>query len=69
VERLSAALIFDRSFEVLLLGLGGAVLAVVLLRNVRKRAQVMRAGWPWALLEGALALAWPRWPSICRPPS
>jgi cyclic-di-AMP phosphodiesterase PgpH len=54
---LSAALIFDRSFELLLLGLGGSVLAVVLLRNVRKRSQVMRAGLAVGLLEGVMALA------------
>lgn len=54
---LSAALIFDRNFELLLLGLGGSVLAVVLLRNVRKRAQVMRAGLGVGLLEGVMALA------------
>jgi cyclic-di-AMP phosphodiesterase PgpH len=54
---LSAALIFDRSFELLLLGLGGSVLAVVLLRNVRKRSQVMRAGLAVGLVEGLMALA------------
>jgi cyclic-di-AMP phosphodiesterase PgpH len=54
---LSAALIFDRNFELLLLGLGGSVLAVVLLRNVRKRAQVMRAGLAVGLLKGLMALA------------
>lgn len=54
---LSAALIFDRSFEVLLLGLGGSVMAVVLLRNVRKRSQVMRSGLAVGLLKGVMALA------------
>ena len=54
---LSAALVFDRSFELLLLGLGGSALAVVLLRNVRKRSQVMRAGLAVGLLEGVMALA------------
>ncbi len=54
---LSAALVFDHSFELLLLGLGGSVLAVVVLRNVRKRSQVMRAGLAVGLLEGVLALA------------
>ena len=54
---LSAALIFDRNFEFLLLGLGGSVMAVVLLRGVRKRAQVMRAGIAVGLLEGVMALA------------
>jgi cyclic-di-AMP phosphodiesterase PgpH len=54
---LSAALIFDRSFELLLLGLGGSVLAVVLLQNVRKRSQVMRAGFAVGLLAGVMALA------------
>lgn len=54
---LSTALVFDRSFELLLLGLGGSALAVVLLRNVRKRSQAMRAGLAIGLLEGVLALA------------
>lgn len=54
---LSAALIFDRNFELLLLGMGGSVLAVVLLRNVRKRSQVMRAGLAVGLLKGLMALA------------
>ena len=54
---LSSALIFGRSFELLLLGLGGSVLAVALLRNVRKRSQVVRAGVAVGLFEGALALA------------
>ena len=54
---LSAALIFDRSFELMLLGLGGSVMAVMLLRNVRKRSQVMRAGLAVGLLEGLMALA------------
>jgi len=54
---LSAALTFDRSFELLLLGLGESVLAVALLRNVRKRSQVMRAGVAVGLLEGVLAAA------------
>ena len=54
---LSASLIFDRSFELLLLGLGGSVVAVLLLRNVRKRSQVMRAGLAVGLLEGLMALA------------
>lgn len=53
---LAAALVFDRSLEMLLLGLGGAVLTVLLLRNVRKRSQVMRVGFVVGLLEGALAL-------------
>ncbi len=53
---LSAALVFDRSFELLLLGLGGSVLTVVLLRNVRKRSQVMRSGLAAGLLEGGMAL-------------
>jgi cyclic-di-AMP phosphodiesterase PgpH len=54
---LSAALIFDRNFELLLLGLGGSVVAVVLLRAVRKRSQVMRAGLAVGLLKGLMALA------------
>ena len=54
---LSSALIFGRSFELLLLGLGGSVLAAALLRNVRKRSQVVRAGVAVGLFEGALALA------------
>lgn len=54
---LATALVFGRSLELLLLGLGGAVLAVRLLRNVRKRAQVMRVGLVVGLLNGALALA------------
>ena len=54
---LSAALIFDRNFELLLLGLGGSVLAVVMLRSVRKRSQVMRAGLGVGLLKGLMALA------------
>jgi cyclic-di-AMP phosphodiesterase PgpH len=54
---LSAALIFGRSFEVLLLGLGSSVVAVVLLRNARKRSQVMRAGLAVGLIEGLMALA------------
>lgn len=54
---LSSALIFGRSFELLLLGLGGSVLAVAVLRNVRKRSQVMRAGLFVGLLKGVLALA------------
>ena len=54
---LSAALMFDRNFELLLLGLGGSVMAVVLLRNVRKRSQVMRAGLGVGLLKGLMALA------------
>ncbi len=54
---LSAALIFDRNFELLLLGLGGSVVAVLLLRNVRKRSQVMRAGMAVGLLKGLMALA------------
>jgi len=54
---LSAALIFDRNFEILLLGLGGSVIAVLLLRNVRKRSQVMRAGLAVGLLNGLMALA------------
>ncbi len=54
---LATALIFDRSFELLLLGVGGSVLAVALLRNVRKRSQVMRTGLAVGLLEGVVALA------------
>ena len=54
---LTAALIFDRNFEMLLLGLGGSVLAVALLRKVRKRSQVMRAGLAVGLLTGLMALA------------
>lgn len=54
---LSASLIFNRNFELLLLGLGGSVLAVVLLQNVRKRSQVMRAGLAVGLLKGLMALA------------
>ncbi len=54
---LSTALIFGRSFELLLLGLGGTVLAAIFLTNVRKRSQVMRAGLFVGLLAGALALA------------
>ena len=53
---LAAALAFDRSFELLLLGLGGATLAALLLQNVRKRAQVMRAGLAAGALASALAL-------------
>lgn len=54
---LVAALVFERNLELLLLGLGGSVLAVLLLRNVRKRSQVMRAGLVVGLLKGGLALA------------
>lgn len=54
---LASALIFGRSFELLLLGLGGAVLVVVMMRRVRKRSQVMRAGLAVGLLKGALALS------------
>ncbi len=54
---LSAALVFGRSYELLLLGLGGSALAAWLLRNVRKRAQVMRAGLVVGLFAGMLALA------------
>jgi len=54
---LSAALIFDRNFEILLLGLGGSVMAVMLLRDVRKRSQVMRAGLMVGLLNVLMALA------------
>ncbi len=54
---LAAAMVFGRSLEMLLLGLGGAVVAALLLRNVRKRSQVMRAGLAVGLLKGALALA------------
>ena len=53
---LAAALAFGRSFELLWLGLGSAVLAALLLRNVRKRAQVMRAGLAAGALASALAL-------------
>ena len=53
---LASALVFGHSFEMLVLGLGGALVAVLLLRNVRKRPQVMRAGLAVGLLEGALAL-------------
>lgn len=52
----SAALIFDRSFELLLLGLGGSTLAALMLHHVRKRSQVMRAGLALGLFEVALAL-------------
>ncbi len=54
---LSAALIFDRNFEILLLGLGGSVMAVLMLRDVRKRSQVMRAGLMVGLLNVLMALA------------
>ena len=54
---LVSALIFGHNFEILLLGLGGALVAVLLLRNVRKRSQVMRAGLAVGLLKGLLALA------------
>ena len=54
---LSAALMFDRNFELMLLGLGGSVMAVVLLRGVRKRSQAMRAGFAVGLLKGLMALA------------
>lgn len=55
---LSSALIFERSFELLLLGLSGAVMATVMLRgNVRKRSQVMRAGLAVGLVESVMALA------------
>lgn len=53
---LVAALIFGRSFDLLLLGLAESVAAVVLLRNVRKRSQVMRAGAGTGLVAAALAL-------------
>lgn len=53
----AAALIFDHNFELLLLGMGGSVLAVILLRGTRKRAQVMRAGLVVGLLKGLVALA------------
>lgn len=52
----STALIFDRSFELLLLGLGSSTLAALMLRHVRKRAQVMRAGLALGGFEVVLAL-------------
>lgn len=52
----STALIFDRSFELLLLGLGGSTLVAMMLRHVRKRSQVMRAGLALGVFEIALAL-------------
>lgn len=54
---LATALIFDRSFELLLLGLGGSVLAVVTLRNVRRRAQIMRAGLAVGLIGALVSVA------------
>ncbi len=54
---LSASLIFDRSFEFLLLGLSSTVIAVALLRNVRKRSQVMRTGLAIGGVEVVMALA------------
>jgi hypothetical protein len=54
---LSTAMVFDRDFEVLLMGLGGAALAVALLQGVRKRSQVMRAGFCVGVLQGLIALS------------
>ena len=54
---LASALVFDTSFVVLLLGLGGSVTAVLLMRNVRKRSQVLRAGLAVGLVNALLALA------------
>ncbi len=54
---LSAALVFDRSFELLMLGLSGSTLAVLLMLNVRKRSQVMRTGLAVGALEAGMALA------------
>lgn len=53
---LSSAMIFGRSFELLVLGLGGSALTALLMRNVRKRSQVMRAGLVVGLLGGGIAL-------------
>jgi hypothetical protein len=64
---LSAALVFDRNFELLLTGLGVSALAVVWLRGARKRSQVVRAGLAVGLLEALMALAlaalYQQWPS------
>ena len=54
---LSTAMVFDRNFEVLLMGLGGAALAVAMLQGVRRRSQVMRAGLCVGVLQGLIALA------------
>ena len=53
---LVSALVFGHSYEMLVLGLGGSLVAVLLLRNVRKRSQVTRAGLAVGLLKGVLAL-------------
>ena len=54
---MSTAMVFDRDFEVLLMGLGGAALAVALLQGVRKRSQVMRAGLFVGVLQGLIAMS------------
>ena len=54
---LSTALIFGRGLDLLLLGLGEAALVTLLLRRVRKRAQVMRAGLVLGLFAAVLAVA------------
>jgi len=54
---LSTAMVFDRGFEVLLMALGGAALAVALLQGVRKRSQVMRAGLSVGVLQGLIAMS------------
>ena len=54
---LSTAMVFDRNFSVLLMGLGGAALSVALLQGVRKRSQVMRTGLWVGVLEGLIAMA------------
>lgn len=54
---ISTAMVFNRDFEVLLMGLGGAALAVALLQGVRKRSQVMRAGLWVGVLQGLIAIS------------
>lgn len=52
----SASLLFGQHFEIIVLGLGGSTLIALLLRKVRKRSQVMRAGFALGLFNMVLAL-------------
>lgn len=54
---LAIALMFDRNFELFLLGLTASVTALLCLKNVRKRSQVMRAGLWSGVAKAALAVA------------
>jgi hypothetical protein len=50
-------MIFDRSFEVFLMGLGGSVLAVAMVQGARRRSRVMWAGVAVGVLKCLIALA------------